>query len=137
MINGKIISPNTQSPPLYTAENGDYWRLLTPGIHIISASAKGYARATKKVHLPPRMKTAGRVDFVLTKAPLESDTQEEEDTIPSMGTYERFDPFNQYERYSSMAAVAQNHEERAEKPWWWNYFVLPGEHPPTWLLKKY
>ncbi|KAM8748006.1 carboxypeptidase Z-like isoform 1-T1 [Acanthopagrus schlegelii] len=120
-----------------TAENGEYWRLLTPGIHIVMASAPGYTRAVKKIHLPARMPTAGRVDFVLQKAALQPDVQEEEDAIPSMGSYDRFDPYNQYERYTLMADLSQNREERAEKPWWWNYFVLPGGATPTWLLKQY
>ncbi|XP_023139101.2 carboxypeptidase Z isoform X1 [Amphiprion ocellaris] len=118
-----------------SAENGDYWRLLTPGIHIISASAPGYTRVTKKVHLPARMRTTGRVDFVLQKAPSDSGTQEEVDSILSLGTYDRFDPYNQYRRYTLTTSLSQNREERAEKPWWWNYFASPGGPAPTWLLK--
>lgn len=124
-------------PPACSAEDGDYWRLLTPGIHIVSASAPGYTRATKKVHLPPRMPTAGRVDFVLQKATAAPEVQELVDVSPSMSTYDRFDPYNQYERYTLMADLSRVHEERAEKPWWWNYFVLPGGPPPVWLLKHY
>lgn len=119
------------------AENGDYWRLLTPGIHIVSASAQGYTRATKKIHLPSRMKTAGRVDFVLQKAPLDFDAQEDGDALPSMGTYDQFDPHNLYQRYIQIAELGQNREPRAEKPHWWNYFALPGMPAPTWLLKHY
>lgn len=129
------MSPNTQPPSPCPAENGEYWRLLTPGIYVVSASAPGYARAMKKVHLPPRMHTAGRVDFVLQKAAPEPDLREEDDTIQSMGTYDRFDPYNQYERYTLVANLSHNREERVEKPWWWNYFVLPGGPAPTWLLK--
>ncbi|XP_044040764.1 carboxypeptidase Z-like isoform X1 [Siniperca chuatsi] len=136
-MKGVRISVRGIRHDITTAENGEYWRLLTPGIHIVTASAPGYTRAMKKVHLPPHMHTAGRVDFVLQKASLEPDMQEEDDTIPSMGTYDRFDPYNQYERYTLMADLSQNREERAEKPWWWNYFVLPGGPAPTWLLKHY
>lgn len=118
-----------------SAENGDYWRLLTPGIHIISASAPGYTRLTKKVHLPARMRTTGRVDFVLQKAPSDSGAQEEVDSVLSLGTYDRFDPYNQYGRYTQTTSLSQNREERAEKPWWWNYFASPGGPAPTWLLK--
>ncbi|XP_018526988.1 LOW QUALITY PROTEIN: carboxypeptidase Z-like [Lates calcarifer] len=137
VIKGARITVKGIRHDIMTTENGEYWRLLTPGIHIVSASAPGYAKATKKVHLPSRMHTAGRVDFVLQKAALEADVQEVDSTIPSMGTYDRFDPFNQYERYTLMADVSQIREERAEKPWWWNYFVLPGGPAPTWLLKHY
>ncbi|XP_008281020.1 carboxypeptidase Z [Stegastes partitus] len=134
-IKGARVSVRGLRHDITTAENGDYWRLLTPGIHIVSASAPGYTRVTKKVHLPARMPTAGRVDFVLQKAPLDSGTQEEDLNIPSMGTYDRFDPYNQYERYTLMNSLNQNREERAEKPWWWNYFASPGGPAPTWLLK--
>ena len=81
------------------------------------------------------MRTAGRVDFVLRKLPLEPEVQEEEATIPD--SYDRFDPYNQYERYTTAADLSQNREERAEKPWWWSYFVLPGRPAPTWLLQHY
>lgn len=83
------------------------------------------------------MQTAGRVDFVLQKSVLEPNAQEEGEIAPSMGTYDRFDPYNQYERYTLMADLSQNREERAEKPWWWNYFAVSGGPAPTWLLKHY
>ncbi|XP_078131948.1 carboxypeptidase Z-like isoform X1 [Sander vitreus] len=134
-VKGARISVRRIQHDVTTAENGEYWRLLTPGIYVVSASAPGYARAMKKVHLPPRMHTAGRVDFVLQKAAPEPDLREEDDTIQSMGTYDRFDPYNQYERYILVANLSHNREERVEKPWWWNYFVLPGGPAPTWLLK--
>ncbi|KAM9335778.1 carboxypeptidase Z-like [Symphorus nematophorus] len=136
-LKGARISVTGIRHDITTAENGEYWRLLTPGIHIVIASAPGYTKAMKKVHLPPRMRTAGRVDFVLVKAALEPDVQEEDDTILSMGTYDRFDPYNQYERYTLMADVNTNREERAEKPWWWSYFVQAGGPAPTWLLKHH
>ncbi|CAN9509663.1 unnamed protein product [Ophioblennius macclurei] len=137
-IKGARISVRGIRHDVTSAESGDYWRLLTPGIHIVSASAPGYARATKKVHLPPHMHTAGRVDFVLQKSLLDNGAQQEEDdAVPSMGTYDRFDPYNQYERYTLLAEQSQSNEERAEKPWWWSYFVSPGGPAPTWLLKQY
>ncbi|XP_049616831.1 carboxypeptidase Z [Syngnathus scovelli] len=117
---------------ILTAENGEYWRLLTPGIHIVSASAPGYARAAKKIHLPPMMHSAGRVDFILEKADLDPTKLEEE--AEAVAAYQRFDPNNQYERYTQMAEVSQPRTERVVKPWWWNYFVLPGSPSPNWLL---
>lgn len=54
-------------PSFPPAEDGDYWRLLNPGTHILTATAKGYSRVTKRVHLPHNMNKAGRVDFVLAK----------------------------------------------------------------------
>ncbi|KAM4714327.1 carboxypeptidase Z-like [Anableps anableps] len=135
-IKGARISVRGIRHDITTAENGDYWRLLTPGIHIVTASASGYSRATKKVHLPARMQTAGRVDFVLQKASPDPDLHEWENVL-SMGSYERFDPYNQYSQYTMMADVIQQREERAEKPWWWSYFVSIGGPAPTWLLKRH
>ncbi|XP_040887229.1 carboxypeptidase Z-like [Toxotes jaculatrix] len=136
-IKGARISVRGIRHDITTAENGEYWRLLHPGIHIVTVSAPGYTRSMKKLRLPPRMLKAGRVDFVLQKAAPEPGVEEEDHTILSMGTYDRFDPYNQYERYTLMADLSQVREERSEKPWWWSYFVLPGEPTPTWLLKHY
>ncbi|XP_019127654.2 carboxypeptidase Z isoform X2 [Larimichthys crocea] len=136
-IKGVRISVRGIRHDVTTAENGEYWRLLTPGIHIVSATAPGYARAMKKVHLPPRMYKAGRVDFLLVKAVPDPEVQVQDDTILSIDSYDRFDPYNQYERYTLMADVSQNQEVREEKPWWWNYFAQPGGPAPTWLLKHY
>ncbi|XP_034020605.1 carboxypeptidase Z-like [Thalassophryne amazonica] len=136
-IKGARISVIGIRHDITTAENGDYWRLLNPGIHIVTATAPGYTKAIKKVYLPAHMTKAGRVDFVLQKSLLESNLQEEEETVPSLGTYERFDPYNQYERYTLMADLSPSREERAEKPWWWNYFIQSGVSAPSWLLKHY
>ncbi|KAF7665050.1 hypothetical protein LDENG_00157140 [Lucifuga dentata] len=135
-IQGARISVRGIRHDVNTAANGDYWRLLIPGVYIVTVTAPGYAKAIKKVHLPARMNKAGRVDFVLQKAALQPDV-ENDHNIPLMGNYERFDPYNQYERYTLMAASSPNREERAEKPWWWNYFILPGAASPTWLLRQY
>lgn len=60
--------PNpTPSSSVRSAEHGDYWRLLNPGTHILTATAKGYSKVSKRVHLPHSMTKAGRVDFVLEK----------------------------------------------------------------------
>uniref|UniRef100_A0A8B9K7W0 Carboxypeptidase Z n=1 Tax=Astyanax mexicanus TaxID=7994 RepID=A0A8B9K7W0_ASTMX len=115
-----------------TAEKGDYWRLLTPGIHIVTASAPGYTKAMKRVHLPTHMRKAGRVDFILKKAPLDQDL--DDFLIPSMGSYDRFDPYNQLERYSMRQSGQE--EERQEKPWWWGYFAQSSSQNPSWLLRN-
>lgn len=57
-------SPPSFLPP---AEDGDYWRLLNPGTHILTATAKGFSRVSKRIYLPHNMNKAGRVDFVLEK----------------------------------------------------------------------
>lgn len=80
------------------------------------------------------MQKAGRVDFVLQKAVVEPD-MEEDYRIPSMGTYEDFDPYNQFERYT-ISEQNQNREEGQEKPWWWSYFSHAHGSAPTWLLRN-
>ncbi|CAL1590947.1 unnamed protein product [Knipowitschia caucasica] len=138
VIKGARVSVRGIRHDISTGENGEYWRLLTPGIHIVSAHAPGFVRAVKKVHLPPNMHTAGRVDFSLQKAQAGTTAEGEEvdDWLPSMGTYERFDPYNQYQRYASRPTdSSESRETRLEKPWWWEYFMMPGGPPPTWLLK--
>lgn len=116
-----------------SAENGDYWRLLTSGTHIVSASAPGYSRAMKRVFLPDHLQVAGRVDFVLRKVPLEPD-MDELNTL-HLSNYERFDPYNQIARYSTREP-RQREEERQEKPWWWSYFSQLGNQNPSWLLRN-
>ncbi|KAG5845050.1 hypothetical protein ANANG_G00134720 [Anguilla anguilla] len=133
-IKGASISVRGIRHDITTAEGGDYWRLLTPGIHILTASAPGYTRMMKKIYLPARMQKAGRVDFVLKMAILEPDV--DYFNPPAMGTYDRFDPFNQFERYTR-SELGVNGEERQEKPWWWAYFAQSGNSVPTWLLRNY
>lgn len=66
-------SHQSSAPPpphpvsLCPAEDGDYWRLLNPGTYILTATAKGHSKVSKRVHLPNNMNKAGRVDFVLEK----------------------------------------------------------------------
>ncbi|XP_037531993.1 carboxypeptidase Z-like [Nematolebias whitei] len=136
-IKDAYISVRGVRHDIISAENGDYWRLLPPGIHIVTASALGYTRATKKVHLLPLMQRAGRVDFTLQKVPLESNVREDVNRFPSMDAYKHFDPLNLYVQYTKISELNQNREERAEKPWWWNYFVSVGGQAPIWLLKHY
>ncbi|KAL4640288.1 carboxypeptidase Z-like [Arapaima gigas] len=132
-IKGARISVKGIQHDIKTAENGDYWRLLNPGIHIITASAPGYTKVIKKVRLPVKMQHAGRVDFVLTKLPQEPDM--EDFRFPPGDTYDRFDPYNMFERYT-VAELGEEGEERQEKPWWWNYFTQSGISAPTWLLRN-
>ncbi|XP_017328506.1 carboxypeptidase Z isoform X2 [Ictalurus punctatus] len=132
-IKGAIVSLRGNRHYVTTAENGDYWRLLTPGTHIVSASAPGYSRVMKRVHLPAHMQNAGRVDFVLKKVPL--DPESNELNILHLARYERFDPYNQLNRYYTRES-RQTEEERQEKPWWWSYFTQLSNQNPTWLLRN-
>ncbi|CAL8377627.1 unnamed protein product [Boreogadus saida] len=162
-IKGARVSVRGVRHDVTTAEQGDYWRLLAPGVHILIATAAGYTRAIKRVRLPPGMPHAGRVDFVLRKTALEPNAtalnrvEEEEEVVvraeegegggggggggggyySEQDDYERFDPYNHFERYTAAALAARRQERRAEKPWWWSFFVgSGGGAAPTWLLRK-
>ncbi|XP_061888474.1 carboxypeptidase Z isoform X2 [Entelurus aequoreus] len=132
-IKGATISVRGIRKDVTTAESGDYWRLLSPGTHILTATAKGYSRVSKRVHLPHNMNKAGRVDFVLKKVPLEPDIDDH--LFPITDTWDRFDPYNQFER-DGEPDVAEGGIERQEKPWWWSYFSQSGIAPPNWLLRN-
>lgn len=136
-IRGARISVRGIKHDVTTAEGGDYWRLLTPGVRTVIASAPGFALAMKRVHLPPRMQHAGRVDFTLKRAAPEPDAlAAAEEEREAAGSHDRFDPYNQFERFSA-ASLAQGREERLEKPWWWSYFASSGGAAPTWLLRGF
>ncbi|XP_017568066.1 carboxypeptidase Z [Pygocentrus nattereri] len=132
-IKGATVSIKGIRHDVTTAQNGDYWRLLNTGIYIVTASAPGYTRAMKRIHLPSRMQKAGRVDFVLQKSKLEPDV--DDFIIPYLDSYDRFDPYNQHARYS-MRQSGQEEEERQEKPWWWAYFTHSNSQNPSWLLRN-
>ncbi|XP_028831004.1 LOW QUALITY PROTEIN: carboxypeptidase Z-like [Denticeps clupeoides] len=130
-IKGATISVRGIRHEVTTAEDGDYWRLLNPGVHVLTATASGYSKVMKRVNLPHNMDKAGRVDFVLKKVSLEPDVDDL--YIPGVETYERFDPYNQFESYRDR----ENGEERQEKPWWWSYFTQTSGSSPTWLLRNF
>ncbi|KAG1956493.1 carboxypeptidase N catalytic chain [Pimephales promelas] len=131
-IKGATISIRGMRHDITTAEDGDYWRLLNPGLHIVTAAATGYSKISKRINLPKNIQV-GRVDFVLKKAPREPSL--DYFNIPELDNYERFDPFNQFEQYSQRE-LGENGEERTEKPWWWAYFSQLGISAPTWLLRN-
>ncbi|XP_019744815.1 carboxypeptidase Z isoform X2 [Hippocampus comes] len=132
-IKDATISVKGIRKDITTAEGGDYWRLLSAGTHIVTATAKGYSRVSKRVHLPHSLNKAGRVDFVLKKVPLKPDIDDH--FFPTTDTWDRFDPYNQFERYSE-SSVVEGGTERQEKPWWWSYFSQSGISPPNWLLRN-
>ncbi|KAF3852006.1 hypothetical protein F7725_005361 [Dissostichus mawsoni] len=132
-IKGATISVRGIKKDVTTAEDGDYWRLLNPGTHILTATAKGYSRVSKRVYLPHNLNKAGRVDFLLEKVPIEPDIDDH--LFPTVDTWERFDPYNQFERFGEPDA-REGGIERQEKPWWWNYFSQSGISPPNWLLRS-
>lgn len=129
-IKGARISVRGIRHDVTTAEDGDYWRILPSGVHIITASAEGYSKVMKKIHLPSRLMKAGRVDFVLKSVVEEPDLFV---SIPQ-DTYDRFDPYNKFDEYGRSGS-REPEEETREKPWWWSYFAFLGNNQPTWLLR--
>ncbi|XP_062376486.1 carboxypeptidase Z isoform X1 [Sardina pilchardus] len=132
-IKGAVVTVKGIRHDITTAEDGDYWRLLTPGLHVVTVTASGYSKAVKRINLPRVMTRAGRVDFVLKRVPYKPEMDDL--YIPGMETYERFDPYNQFESYTTRE-LGENGEERLEKPWWWAYFTQSGNAAPTWLLRN-
>ncbi|XP_029008929.1 carboxypeptidase Z isoform X2 [Betta splendens] len=132
-IKGATISVRGIRKDITTAEAGDYWRLLNPGTYVVTATAKGYSKVSKRVHLPRSLNRAGRVDFVLQKVPVEPDIDDH--LFPLRDTWDRFDPYNNFER-NTEPEESEGGIERQEKPWWWNYFSQSGVSPPHWLLRN-
>ncbi|KAL1023931.1 hypothetical protein UPYG_G00049190 [Umbra pygmaea] len=147
-IKGASISVKGIRKDVTTAEDGDYWRLLNSGIYIVTASAKGFSKVSKRIHLPAHMNKPGRVDFLLKKVnepPVEPNLQH---LFPSssLDSYDRFDPYNYFQHHGGgepgepeepgMGGEPGVDPERREKPWWWNYFSQAGFSSPTWLLRN-
>ncbi|KAM9770116.1 carboxypeptidase Z isoform 2-T2 [Menidia menidia] len=130
-IKGATISVRGIRKDVTTAEDGDYWRLLNPGTHILTATAKGHSRLSKRVYLPHNMNKAGRVDFVLEKVPLEPDIDDH--LFPTLDSWDQFDPYHQFDRHGDRDVGGADPQE---KPWWWNYFSQSGVSPPNWLLQN-
>lgn len=117
------------------AEDGDYWRLLIPGVYIVSAEAFGYSKVTKKITLPAKLTKAGRVDFVLQR--VEVNNRRFNKVIPE-DIYDRLDPLDSYDPLARQGQGGEDEEQSPdrEKPWWWSYFSLLGHNRPMWLLKN-
>lgn len=118
---------------IMTAEDGDYWRLLIPGVYIISAEAFGYSKVTKKITLPAKMTKAGRVDFVLQR--VEVNNRRFNKVIPQ-DIYDRLDPLDSYDPHARQDGEDGEQSQDREKPWWWSYFSILGHNRPMWLLKN-
>ncbi|XP_032419553.1 carboxypeptidase Z isoform X2 [Xiphophorus hellerii] len=132
-IKGATVSVRGIRKDVTTAQDGDYWRLVNPGTHILTATAKGYSKVSKRVYLPHNLNKAGQVNFVLEKLPVEPDIDDH--LFPMADSWDRFDPYNQFERHGE-PVVTEEGIERQEKPWWWNYFSQSGMSSPNWLLKN-
>ncbi|KAF3837047.1 hypothetical protein F7725_004511 [Dissostichus mawsoni] len=120
-MQSKVHKYQSEEYAMTSPQNGDYWRLLTPGVHIVTASAPGYATAIKKVHCPVACsQQAGGGGL-----------------HPSHGQLRPLRPLQPVRALHLMADVSQNRLEIAKKPWWWSYFILPEGPDPTWLLKHH
>uniref|UniRef100_A0A673SRL8 Carboxypeptidase Z n=1 Tax=Suricata suricatta TaxID=37032 RepID=A0A673SRL8_SURSU len=120
-----------------TAPDGDYWRLLPPGSHIVIAQAPGYSKVIKKVTIPARMKRAGRVDFILQ--PLGTRPRKSLPGPRRGGSGVR-DPLGGPGQYGEPQEPqeplgARRQPSAGGKPWWWAYFTSLSHHRPRWLLK--
>ncbi|XP_059779648.1 carboxypeptidase Z isoform X1 [Balaenoptera ricei] len=116
-----------------TAPDGDYWRLLPPGSHIVIAQAPGYAKVIKKVTIPARMKSAGRVDFILQPLRIGPKTfllGPRRSWPGGAGPHREPEEPNQEPLGARRQPAAGG-----SKPWWWSYFTSLGQHQPRWLLK--
>ncbi|KAL4223757.1 hypothetical protein ACF0H5_017223 [Mactra antiquata] len=80
-VRGFVLDKDTQAPiancsinvaginhTIYTATDGDYWRLLATGTYTIQASAPGYEPKSVDVHVG--FDAAIELNFTLTKSPL-------------------------------------------------------------------
>ncbi|KAM4709584.1 carboxypeptidase Z [Discoglossus pictus] len=120
-----------------TGVDGDYWRLLIPGVHIVSAQAFGYSKVTKKITLPAKMLKAGRVDFILNRVDVKPNKfgRMNPDEV-----FERFDPLDHFDPHvhHGQGEPSEGGEpvEEREKPWWWSYFSSLDNNRPLWLLKN-
>ncbi|XP_068123208.1 carboxypeptidase Z isoform X2 [Hyperolius riggenbachi] len=121
---------------IMTAEDGDYWRILIPGVHIISAEAFGYSKVTKKITIPATMTKPGRVDFVLQRVDVSK--RKFNKVIPE-DIFDRPDPLDSYDPHAQGQRETGEGDEQSQdgqKPWWWSYFSMLGHNRPLWLLKN-
>lgn len=117
------------------APDGDYWRLLPPGSHIVIAQAPGYSKVIKKVTIPARMKRAGRVDFILQ--PLGPGPKKVLLGPRRSGSGPRDPPGGAGPRGEPQEPLGARRQPSGggSKPWWWSYFTSLTQHKPRWLLK--
>ena len=70
------IHVDSRRKEVYTAKDGDYWRLLLPGGYKVTATARGYEPLTKDVTVTDG--EAAELNFALKKSALNNSTVDEE-----------------------------------------------------------
>lgn len=75
-IPGAAIQVDNRRKEVFTAKDGDYWRLLLPGGYKVTATAKGYEPLTKEITV--KEGDAAELNFVLKKSKLSNGTTDEE-----------------------------------------------------------
>lgn len=60
---------------IYTAEKGDYWRLLVPGRYNVTVSAVGYEALTQSVDVPSYGENVGNGEVTLDFTLMRDDPQ--------------------------------------------------------------
>ncbi|KAH3886675.1 hypothetical protein DPMN_010688, partial [Dreissena polymorpha] len=88
-VKGFVLDASTRAPianasieveginhTIYSAADGDYWRLLAPGTYNIRAAGPGYEGKTVAVHVGNN--AAAEVNFTLVKSPVLSWSKEED-----------------------------------------------------------
>lgn len=64
-IDGARISVANRRHDVFTARDGDFWRLLVPGSYEVTVSARGFEQETKSCTVLPNK--AADLDFTLKK----------------------------------------------------------------------
>uniref|UniRef100_A0A8C4L460 Carboxypeptidase Z n=1 Tax=Equus asinus TaxID=9793 RepID=A0A8C4L460_EQUAS len=137
--NARIVVKGIIRHDITTAPDGDYWRLLPPGSHIVIAQAPGYSKVIKKVTIPARLKKAGRVDFILQPlgtGPKTSLLGPRRSGPGLRGPAGGAGPHREPEDPGQEPLGARRQPTAGgSKPWWWSYFTSLSQHKPRWLLK--
>ena len=86
-IAGARVSVINRKHDMFTAKDGDYWRLLVPGSYDLTVSAQGYEHETQTATVAPRKATT--LNFVLKKIRVHKSRHHEEEEDWPRGSYVR------------------------------------------------
>lgn len=80
-IRGAAIHVDSRRKEVFTAKDGDYWRLLLPGGYKVTAHAAGYEPLTKEITVNDG--DAKELNFVLKKSNISKDEEQQESDEPN------------------------------------------------------